>query len=141
MKPVKYAIALAIHNNYQEVFVVLRSKDEKTLPNVWGLPASMLKEKETFEDAVIRTGHDKLGVELKIIKLIGESEIERDDFILHMKEYEVKIVKGEPAVPQPVLGVTQYQAGKWSDQEILKEAAQKGSLCSRLYLSYKKQDW
>lgn len=75
-----------------------------------------------------------LGVELKILKLIGENNINRKDYILHMKEYEVKILKGKPKVPQPIQGITQYQQWRWGIGSDLKEAASKGSLCSQIYL-------
>lgn len=137
MKQIKQAIAFVVYNkNRLEVLTVLRPVNDETLPNVWGLPAGLLKEGETFEEAVIRAGRDKLGVLLKIIRQINEGEIEREKYILHMKEYEVEIISGQPKVPQLVEGVTQYQKWEWSKPEKLKEAALKGSLCSKLFLSY-----
>ena len=84
---------------------------------------------ETFEACVVRSGREKLGVDVRIVGLIAKGEIERPAFILHMQEYEVEIMHGEPSVPQPVEGVTQYQHWKWAEPAMLVEAAQKGSLC------------
>jgi len=91
---------------------------------------------ESFESCVIRSGKEKLGVQLKALKLISEGKIERKNYIIHMKEYEAEITSGTPNVPQHVLGVTQYQDWKWGKPELLREAAKKGSLCAQLYLSY-----
>lgn len=142
MKPVKNAVAFVIYNKDRSKFLaVKRPPDDKDLPDVWGLPAGSLLDGEAFEKALLRSGREKLGVGLGIVKLIGSGDIERKNYVLHMKEYEVKIVRGEPKVPQPVEGVTQYLAWKWAVADELKEAAQKGSLCSRLYLSSLNQEW
>lgn len=139
MKPVKNAISYVIYNKDRSTFLVVqRPADDEDLPNLWGLPAGTVKEGESFEDAVVRSGREKLGVELKIGKLIAEGEMERKSYFLHMKEYEVEMVSGEPAVPQPVQGVTQYQAWRWGTSQDVTEAAQKGSLCCKLFLQYKK---
>ncbi|MBI4639430.1 MAG: NUDIX domain-containing protein [Candidatus Tectomicrobia bacterium] len=142
MKPIKHSIAYVIYHEERSQFLsVKRPSDDDDLPDVWGLPAGSLKNGETFEDAVLRSGREKLGVELKIVKLIGEGNIEREHDILHMKEYEVHVIQGEVNVPQLVDGVTQYQAWKWATPDELIESAQKGSLCSRLYLSSRNQEW
>lgn len=107
----------------------------------WGLPAGSLKAVETFEEAVIRAGKEKLGVDLEVGNLINEGEIERENFLLHMKEFEAKISLGEPQVPQILKGITQYQKWKWGKPENCIPAAQKGSLCSRLLLGSLGKSW
>ncbi len=134
MKIVKNAISYVIYNK-DKILVVLRPPTDNELPNVWGLPAGSLKEGESFEQAVVRSGREKLGVDLKVVKLINEGDLEREKYVLHMEEYEVEIVTGEPVVPQGIEGITQYSEYKWAEPEILKEAAKKGSLCTQLYLS------
>lgn len=135
MKATKNSIAYVIYNpDRSKILVVLRPADDNNFPNTWGLPAGTLKDNESYEDAVIRSGHEKLGVELKIVKLIKEGSIEREKHFLHMKEYEAEIVSGEAVVPQKINTVTQYQEWKWAEPNILIDAAQKGSLCSRLFL-------
>lgn len=135
MKPVKHAVSFVIYNKERtHVLSVLRPADDEHLPDLRGLPAGTLSEGETFEEAVVRAGQEKLGVELWVAAFVGDGEIEREDYVLYMKEFEVSIVKGEPVAPQPVSGVTQYQSWKWARPEELVEAARKGSLCSRIYL-------
>ena len=93
MKPVKDSVAFVIYgSNRSQILVVQRPYCDEDLPGAWGLPAGSLKDGETFESAVLRAGRDKLGVELKVVKLINEGEIDRCNFLLHMKEYE-KILK------------------------------------------------
>lgn len=70
--------------------------------------------------------------------MISEGSTERKNFVLHMKEYEAGIVSGMPRVPQNADGVTQYRELKYGDSKDLIPAAQKGSLCSMLYLSHEK---
>ena len=135
-KPTKKAISYVIYNKDRSQFLIVqRPSDDDDLPDAWGLPAGSLKEKETYEDAAIRSGKEKLGVELRIVKLINEGDIEREDYTLHMKEFEAEIVSGEPKAPQKVSGVTQYQRWRWGTAEDLVKAAEEGSLCCQLYLS------
>jgi ADP-ribose pyrophosphatase YjhB (NUDIX family) len=135
MKPIKNSISYVIYNQESQFLVVLRPESDKELPNVWGLPAGMVQQGEAFEDAVSRSLKEKLGVEGKIIKLIGEGSTEREDYVLFMKLYQVEITKGAPKVPQPVSGITQYKELRWGVPSDLDEASSKGSLCSRLYLN------
>jgi len=142
MKLIHNSSAYVVYNyDRSKILAVQRPSDDENLPNVWGLPAGSLKEWESFEESVIRSGREKLGVELKIIKLINEGELEREKYILHMKEYEVEVIEGEPKVPQIVEGITQYQRWKWASGDILKESADKGSLCSQLYLGSVGVEW
>ena len=116
------------------VLAVRRPADDDDLPNAWGLPAGSLREGESWEDAVHRAGHDKLGVHLVVGGVLEEGELERAGYTLHMRLYEARIVAGEPAVPQPTPGVTQYAALDWARAERFAPAAEAGSLCCRLYL-------
>jgi 8-oxo-dGTP pyrophosphatase MutT (NUDIX family) len=132
---IKYAVAFVIYNQDRTKFLIVqRPANDEDLPNVWGLPAGSLKEGETFEECLIRSGREKLGVELKPVRFIGKGETERGKYILHLELFEAEIVKGVPKVPQSIKGVTQYQKWRWGTSSDLKEAALKGSLCSRVYL-------
>ncbi len=136
MKPIKQTVAYVIYSpDRSKVLAVFRSANDANFPNMWGLPAGTLKEGESHEEAVITSGRERLGIELRIVKLINEGEAERGKHILHMKEYEAEIVEGTPAVPQLIENVTQYAEWKWANPEILKEASERGALCSRLFLS------
>ncbi len=141
-KPIKDSVAFVIYNSDCSKFIIVkRPADDENMSNVWGLPAGTLKDNETFENAVIRSAKDKLGVEAEIVKLINEGEIEREKYILRMKEFEAKIISGEARVPQSAVGITQYVEWKWGTAQDLVDAARKGSLCSRLYLASKNLSW
>ncbi len=150
VKEHKRAVALVIHDksrydqgqydkDRQHLLVVRRPPEDDRLPNVWGLPAATLRVGESYEDAAVRAGQEKLGVKIRIVGEIAEGTADRGDHILHMKEFEVEIAEGTPSVPQsiaqPIGGVTQYVACKWGEPNDLIEATRKGSLCCRLYLS------
>jgi ADP-ribose pyrophosphatase YjhB (NUDIX family) len=121
--------------------IVQRPSDDKYLPDVWGIPAGSVKDNETFEEAVVRSGKEKLGVGLKVTRFIGRDDIERSEYVLHMEEYEAEITQGNPKVPQPIQGITQYQKYAWGDSSNIKEAATKGSLCSQIYLRRVNEKW
>ena len=136
VKEVRYAVFYVIKNpqNDSEILIVKRPSDDADLPNIWGIPAGSVKEGETYEEAIIRNGKNKLGVELEIVNLIGRGNLDRGNYILHGEEYEAEIVSGVPSVPQKNVDGTQYQDWKWGNYKDLIEAAEKGSLCCNLNL-------
>jgi hypothetical protein len=116
------------------VLIVLRPPDDEDLPNVWGLPAASLRPGEAWEAAVRRVGVEKLGVALKPGSELQRGATERRDYQLQMRLYAAEIVQGTPSVPQAATPSTQYSDWRWGTSEDLQPAAERGSLCSRLYL-------
>ena len=132
----KKSVSLAIHDPTRpgQVLLVQRPADDEDLPDVWGLPAASLTGEESWEDAARRAGQDKLGVELDVGAVLRAGAVQRAHYTLEMQLLAARIVGGEPTVPQPADGVTQYQAWRWGSAADLQPAAALGSLCSRLYL-------
>jgi len=143
VKLVKESVAIVIRNpEHRAGFLVVKRPDnDPDIPSVWELPAASLKKGETYEDAAHRCAQEKLGVKISLGRLVDEGSLEKGDHTQHMKEYEASIEEGIPLVPQPHAGMTQYTQWKWGDPETLIEAAQKGSLCSRLYLGSIDRTW
>ncbi len=133
----KRSVSLAIHDpGTGRVLLVQRPRDDEDLPLVWGLPAASLGPRESWEDAVRRAARDKLGVEVEPGDALREGMLERPSYTLEMRLYEARIVRGEPGVPRDVAGVTQYRAWRWGTAPDLAPAAERGSLCSALYLRW-----
>ncbi len=137
MKPVKRSVSFAIFHpgDGSLVLVVQRPPDDEDLPDAWGLPAGSLRADEAWAAAVRRAGRDKLGVQLEVGAELNRGTLERAAYTLEMRLFEARIVAGALAVPQPIEGVTQYQAWRWATADALEPAAAAGSLCSRLFLS------
>jgi|SRR5688500_10048274 ADP-ribose pyrophosphatase YjhB (NUDIX family) len=135
-RPEKESVAVVIRNPQQadQLLTVLRPESDEDLPNVWGLPAATLRPGESWEDAVRRVGIEKLGVQLKVRRALEQGALERRNYRLQMRLYEAQIEKGTPFVPQPDHAITQYAKWKWGTAEDLQPAAQRGSLCCKLYL-------
>jgi ADP-ribose pyrophosphatase YjhB (NUDIX family) len=135
-RPEKESVAVVIRNPQQagQVLTVLRPERDEDLPNVWGLPAGSLRPGESWEDAVHRVGLEKLGVQLKVRRAMEQGAFERRNYRLQMRLYEAHIEKGTPFVPQPDNAVTQYAQWKWGTTADLQPAAQRGSLCCKLFL-------
>ena len=136
MHPVKRSVSFAVFRpaHADEVLVVRRPPDDDELPDLWGLPAGSLRPGEDWADAVRRAGRDKLGVALEVGAELNRGVLERAGYTLEMRLLQARIAAGEPAVPQPVQGVTQYTDWKWGTSDVLVPAAARGSLCSRLFL-------
>lgn len=129
----KEAVACVVRDR-GAVLAVRRPDDDPDLPGIWGLPAASRRPGESWAAVVERTGREKLGVRLRPVRLLAEGEAPRDARLLRMRLYEAAIEQGEPHVPQPVPGITQYSAWRWGDAALLEPGARKGSLCCRLYL-------
>jgi ADP-ribose pyrophosphatase YjhB (NUDIX family) len=141
VKPRKRSISLVIHApDCDSLLLVKRPAGDESLPGVWGLPATSLADGESEEDAVRRAGRTKLGVEVRPLRALGEAGAERPGYDLRMRAFEVGILAGEPAVPQPYAG-TQYDAWRWGDAAEIEPAARAGSLCSQALLRARGMAW
>ena len=69
-------------------------------------------------------------------------EIDRETYVLKLRDYEVKVTKGKISVPQKDKGNTQYIKMKWTDDpaELIK-SARDGSLCARIFLRVNNISW
>ena len=136
-KPIEYTAALVIYNqDHSKFYLTRRPLDDKSMPGYWGFPsASKENLDEPWEETIKKAAKTKLGIKVKVIKYLGEMTIDRGKYILVLRDYEVKIIKGEPKVPQKFKNVTQYINEKWTEdpQELIKPARD-GSLCSRVFL-------
>ncbi|MFB6241066.1 MAG: NUDIX domain-containing protein, partial [Gemmatimonadota bacterium] len=70
--------AFAVHRggDRETVLAVRRPEDDEDLPGHWGLPAASLREDEEWEEAVLRTGPEKLGVTLGVGPRMNEGRVE-----------------------------------------------------------------
>ena len=120
----KRSISLVIEGA-EGILLVRRPDDDESLPGVWGLPAASLRDGESERDAVLRAGREKLGVEVEPLAPLGSED--------WMTDWSVRVVAGEPSVPQPDDG-TQYVGLRWGEPAELAPAARAGSLCARALL-------
>ena len=88
VKEHKRAVALVLYDqdrydqdrydkDRQHLLVVRRPPEDDLLPNVWGLPAATLRVGESYEDAAVRAGQEKLGVKIRIVGEIAEGTADR----------------------------------------------------------------
>ncbi len=120
--PVKHSIAVAVFNGDQ-VLSVRRPEDDDELPGIWGLPAGTLRAGETAEDLIKRIGKEKLGVELKSIRLINAGKQMRTQYLLEMELWEAAMEHAE---------YPSHRQWRWASIESLREGAEAGSLCCEL---------
>jgi uncharacterized protein len=137
MAMIKRSVAVVVHGPEAGTFLVVKRPDDPADPlaGVWGLPAVTLTDGEDERAAVVRAGRDKLGVELRAGRRLGQASADRGDYLLVLADYEAAVVGGIPSVPQPDASVTQYVDWRYTaDPAVLAEAAARGSLCARIFL-------
>lgn len=136
-KPLRHSVSLAIRAREHpgQVLIVRRPEDDTDLPGAWGLPAASLRAGEDAEAAGLRAAEGKLGVHVRITGELNRGRIERRAYVLEMVLLAAELESGTPMVPQPGEDVTQYTDWRWGGSEDLIPAAEKGSLCSRLYIA------
>jgi 8-oxo-dGTP diphosphatase len=127
----KRSVSLVIEGP-QGILLVRRPDDDDDLPGVWGLPAASLGDGESEEDAVRRAGREKLGVEVRPLRPLGDER--------SMTDWLAEIAAGEPSVPQEGPN-TQYAELRFGELRDLVPAAREGSLCSRVLLKARGLDW
>lgn len=120
---------------------VRRPEGDEDLPGAWGLPATTLRCGESPQEAVLRVGREKLGVELEVIRELERGALDRPAGRLSMRLFEARIEEGMPEVPQEAGEGTQYVRWRWSGPGRLRPSARRGSLCSRLHLRHLGERW
>lgn len=136
-EPLKRSVSVVVWSgDGDRLLAVRRPPDDEELPGAWGLPAASLRGDEGWRDAARRVGPEKLGVELEVGARLREGEARRADHLLRMRLFEARIVEGRPSVPRDDPRVTQYVEWAWAAPDRLREAAERGSLCSRLCLDH-----
>ena len=144
---VKQSVSVAIRSvaadGRERVVAVLRPEVfGDPLGGLWGLPAASLREGETPDDAVARVLRDKLGLGTpEGVEPINEGRRDQDGYTQTMTVYAVAWDVAEPlaiSLPAPHVNptVTMYRDWRWAAPEELREAAERGSLCTRLYLEW-----
>jgi predicted TIM-barrel fold metal-dependent hydrolase len=137
MAMIKRSVAVVVRGPEAGTFLVVKRPDDPgdPLAGVWGLPAVTLADGEDERAAAVRVGRDKLGVELAPGPRLGEASADRGEYLLVLADYEATIIVGAPSVPQPDASVTQYVQWRYTaDPAVLAEAADRGSLCARIFL-------
>ena len=134
-RPLKRSIAVAVRDAGGRLLVVKRADDDESLPGVWGLPAATSYDGEDAAATVARIGRQKLGVTLRLGAHVGTESDDRTGYAIRLDEYTAEVTGGTPEAPQPDTSVSQYATCAYvTDPAILREAARRGSLCSRIYL-------
>lgn len=102
---------------------------------MWGLPAASLGPRETEQEAAVRAARDKLGCEVRLVRLLGRDVQDRPGYRLEMAVYEAELV-GTPQLPPPRedAPVTYYVDWRFGAPGELQDAARRGSLCARVAL-------
>ena len=146
---VKQSVSVAIRSvaadGRERVVAVLRPEVfGDPLGGLWGLPAASLRDGETAEAAVARVLREKLGVE----SLQGFMEINSgrrvaggmaQTMTVYAMSWEVaESLRISLPAPHTDPTVTMYRDWRWTAPEELREAAERGSLCTRLYLEWLK---
>jgi ADP-ribose pyrophosphatase YjhB (NUDIX family) len=132
-----FAIAVVLINprNEKEFLAVKRPPDARTLPNVWGLPAITIEYEEDLSLTVLRLAKEKLDTKVEFIGCLGFDSVNRGEYDLILMDVVARLSGKDPSVLEAPTKHTKYVQQKWtSDLTILREAAFKGSLCSRILL-------
>jgi 8-oxo-dGTP diphosphatase len=137
VKPAKHSVAVVVRGADGTFLVVKRPDDpEDPLAGLWGLPAVTLSPGEDERAGVLRAGHVKLGVTLAVGAKLGTRTADRGSHVLTLSDYEAVVAEGTPSVPQPEASMTQYAECRFvTDPAVLGEAAERGSLCARIFLA------
>jgi ADP-ribose pyrophosphatase YjhB (NUDIX family) len=130
----KRSVAVVVRREGDRRFLaVRRPDDDEDLPGIWGLPAASLRPDESLTQAAVRVGREKLGVELRVGRIVGELTAARTSGRLTLTDVEATIVAGDPDVTLSTSDATRYVEQRWVDDvEVLRDGADRSSLCCRI---------
>ncbi|MFC1662873.1 NUDIX hydrolase [Patescibacteria group bacterium] len=138
----RQAVAIVFNNpkDNQQVFLAMRPDDPTDVScNCWGFPAATLGENESFEQAIIRIGQDKLGLTIKPLEMLSQGEADRVTYNLHLELWRVE-ARGQLSIKKTGRpDITYYSDWKWGDLNDLGPAEVTGSLGSKLYRQWIEQ--
>ncbi len=143
-RSVSVAIRCVQPHGAERVVAVLRpDSPDDPLGGLWGLPAGTARDGESEDEAVARVLTDKLGLQVSSEGLTRINKGQRDDGASSQSMTVYAMDWGENS-PLPVslpartnnVSVTLYEDWRWAAPEELREAARRGSLCTRLYLEW-----
>jgi ADP-ribose pyrophosphatase YjhB (NUDIX family) len=136
-QPVKCSVAAVLRDvaRQGQFLAVRRPPDDDLLPDVWGLPAVSLHPGELPEDGLRRLGREKLGTSIEPARFVGIRAADRGDYLLILMDIEARAAGADPNVGAARTTGTAYVEQRWTnDPTLLREAARRGSVCSRILL-------
>ena len=145
-RSVSVAIRFVQPDGAERVVAVLRPRvPDDPLGGLWGLPAATARDGESEDEAAARVLSDKLGLQVSSEGLMRINEGWRDDGVSSSQSMTVYTLDWSGESPLPVSlparsvdseAVTLYEDWRWAAPEEMREAARRGSLCTRLYLEW-----
>ena len=121
-KRIKQSVAALVRDG-GSILTVRRPDNDDELAGIWGLPAGTYGPGETLELLVERIGRDKLGVDLRPLKVLARGSQNRANYCLEMALVEAAMV-----------GIPHQGEWRWALPGVLKEGQGRGSLCCDLAL-------
>ena len=97
----------------------------------WEIPGGKIEPGESAEQAAIREIKEELGVDVKIIKMLGSKEFTEDGRTWHYTWFEAQIQKGEPKVME----VQTFNELRYFDFAWLKRNTNELSLVTKNFLN------
>lgn len=82
-----------------KILFVQRSKNKKTLPNIWAFPSGTVEEGETPEETAMREAKEELDLEIKVTGTLATVELQ--EFLVRLHFIVGTIKSGEPKIKQP----------------------------------------
>ena len=100
-----------ITNNKNEILLIHRSTPNRTQ---WELPGGKIEPKESPEQTALRELEEELGIQVEIVRKLGEKTFNEDGYTMNYHWFKANIVKGTPSLTESKFDQIKY----WSWQEM-----------------------
>ena len=145
-RSVSVAIRSAQPDGAERVVAVLRPlAPGDPLGGLWGLPAATARDGESEEEAAARVLSDKLGLQSSADGLMrinkgrrkaGGNSQSMTVYVMNWAKHSALPISLPARSADAEDTVTLYEDWRWAAPEELRDAASRGSLCTRLYLEW-----
>lgn len=82
-----------IQNPQGKILLIHRNTPQRTQ---WETPGGKIEEDEDAEQTAVREIKEEVGVDIEIIRRLGQKDFQEDEFVMEYIWFLAKVVSGEP---------------------------------------------